>query len=352
MDAILHRTLVIRLSSIGDIVLSTPLLRALRTRFPDARIDYLVREEYADLVRWNPHLSATLTFPRNGGARELLDLRRRLRASGYDLLIDIHDSIRSRILTAGFPAVRIRKRKLARFLLIHARRNWYHRLGGSPPVTERYLETVRHLGVHDDGGGPDLAVPPAAGERARRLYGEAGLAEMTPLVGLAPGARHATKRWPPERFAGAGGDLARSLGGAVALFGSAAERPVADAVRRTLAERHPALPIVDAVGMLSLADTAAALDRCAVVLTNDSGLLHMASARRRPVVAVFGSTVRAFGFAPRGPHSRVVEAAGVECRPCSHIGRDRCPKGHFRCMLDIGEDMVLRAAHDALRETA
>jgi heptosyltransferase-2 len=109
------------------------------------------------------------------------------------------------------------------------------------------------------------------------------------------------------------------------------------------------VPVVNAAGKLTLLQSAALLDRCAVVLTNDSGLMHVASARKRPLVAVFGSTVRRLGFAPYGHQSIVVERPEVLCRPCTGIGRARCPQGHFRCMLDISDDQVVAAASTLLR---
>jgi heptosyltransferase-2 len=109
------------------------------------------------------------------------------------------------------------------------------------------------------------------------------------------------------------------------------------------------MPVVNAAGRLSLLQSAALMDRCAVVLANDSGLMHVATARRRPLVAIFGSTVRQLGFAPYGRQSTVVERPEVLCRPCTGIGRERCPQGHFRCMLDISDDQVVAAASTLLR---
>jgi heptosyltransferase-2 len=93
--------------------------------------------------------------------------------------------------------------------------------------------------------------------------------------------------------------------------------------------------VLNLAGSLSLMETAAAMDRCSAVVTNDTGLMHLATARQRPVVAVFGPTVREFGFYPLGNTSLVLEVGALDCRPCTHIGRSYCPKEHFRCMLDI-----------------
>jgi heptosyltransferase-2 len=274
--------------------------------------------------------------------------RRRIREEGYDLLIDIHDSLRSRVLTAGQRTARVRKRKLARFLLVRGHWNAYARLGGALSVPERYIEAVRHLGVEDDGDGLDLYPPPGAAGRVAQLLAESGQAPGVPWIGVCPGARHATKRWPAERFGAVAAAIAGERRWGVLIFGSDGERDLCTIVERSLRALTPAVPVMNAAGRLTLGDTAAAMDRCSLVFTNDSGLMHIAAARRRPVVALFGSTVREFGFYPFRTPNSVQEIAGLACRPCTHIGRASCPQGHFRCMLDLSADRVLRSANELL----
>ena len=157
----LNKTLIIRFSSVGDIVLSSLLVRTLRHRFPQIHIDFLLKSEYADLVRYNPHVNRVIEFPSGGSIGDLIRLRRAIRSERYDLVVDIHDSIRSRLLSLGArKVVRVDKRKLARWLLVNFKRDVYSSFGGAPGVAERYLETVQPYGVQDDGGGLELHVPP------------------------------------------------------------------------------------------------------------------------------------------------------------------------------------------------
>ncbi len=308
------------------------------------QMDFLVKDTYADLVRGNPHVTRVLAFPANGTLSELLELRRRVRRERYDLILDIHDSLRSRLLCAGAAEVRrVNKRKLARFALVHFKKDLYRWFGGAPGVAERYLETVRGLGVEDDGLGPELFLPPEAAVRAGEILEEAGLGAGQMAIGLCPSARHFTKIWPAIRFVEAGAALASRHGAPVVVFGGDEE---ADRCREIAAavNRRSGFPAVTAAGRTSLLETAAIMDRCAVVVTNDTGLMHLASARGRPVVAVFGSTTRQLGFFPQGGNSRVVEHASLSCRPCTHIGRQRCPLRHFRCMLEISPALVVDAA--------
>jgi heptosyltransferase-2 len=349
MQGVLHKTLIIRLSSAGDVVLSSPLVRALHGRFPDCQIDFLVKEEYADLVRFNPHVAHVIQFPGRGTLGDLVRLRRTVLSSGYDLIVDIHDSIRSRYLSAGAAQVtRINKRKTARTLLVRLKVNLYDRFGGAPDVAARYLETVQPWGIQDDGGGPELFFPPGAREKAEKLLNAERVGTGRVCVGVCPGARHGNKMWPRERFAESAGHLAEQHGLAVLLFGGPDEREMCSAIEAIISAAHPHTIVLNLAGRLSLLETGCAMDRCAVVLANDTGLMHIAEARGVPLAAVFGPTVREFGFFPRGTHAMVVERNGLSCRPCTHIGLPRCPLGHFRCMNEITAAAVTDAAETCM----
>jgi ADP-heptose:LPS heptosyltransferase len=158
------------------------------------------------------------------------------------------------------------------------------------------------------------------------------------VIGLCPGAKHFTKRWQREKYAELGIRFARERKAKILLFGGPAEREDCQYVARTIAAACGADAVTDHSGTLRLMETAAAFDYCDVVVTNDSGLMHIAAARQRKVVAMFGSTVREFGFGPFGTEAIVLERTGLTCRPCTHIGRASCPLGHLRCLNDIGVD--------------
>jgi heptosyltransferase-2 len=347
----LHKTLIIRFSSVGDIVLSSVLLRVLQQRFPHVQIDYVVKSEFAELVRYNPHVTNVLEFPRNGTFADLSVMRRRILATHYDLIVDIHDSLRSRYLCFGASnVVRINKRKLARFLLVTFKWNVYRYWGGSPGIAERYLEPVKNFGISNDGNGLDLFVPTEAVEAARAALIASGITPEQPLIGLCPSAKHNTKIWMKEHYAETGGILARRYNATVALFGSRDEEQRCNEIEGIIRAQNPATSVVNLAGRLGLLETAAAMDRCAIIITNDSGLMHLAAARKRKVVAVFGSTVREFGFFPYGTEDKVVENTSLECRPCSNIGLPECPKGHFKCMKEISVDRVIEAARALLEQ--
>ena len=308
-------------------------------------VDVVVRSEYADLVRWNPSVSTLYDLDVRKGVQGILRLRRCLRKNAYAAVYDLHDSLRSRLLRwrVGRSLRVVRKFTLRRWLLVRFKINL---LRAAPPVTQRYLRTIRRVTALADPG-LELHIPDDVWLAARSHAPV--LTVNRPIVGLAPGAKHGTKMWLEDRFASVGSRLVRELGVRIYLFGGPEDAArcarIEEAIRSAGASDDQ---IANLAGRLSLLESASFMDDCTVLVTNDTGLMHMASARKRPVVAVFGPTVREFGFFPQGPEDIVIERAELNCRPCSHIGGDHCPLGHFRCMREIGVDDVLDAVAHVL----
>lgn len=340
------KTLIIRLSSIGDIILASPLVRILRKKFPATAIDFLVKSEYADLVRHNPHLSNIIELDPHAGFKHLRALRRRIRQERYDLIIDIHGNLRSNFLRRGnYRTVVVKKRRIARFLLVNFKWNVYAKHGShrlALPVALRYLETLDSYGIQDDGEGLEVFVPQEISDRVRHQLERAGFDPLRPSVGICPTARHSTKMWLPDRFGELVFLLLREENANVLLWGGKDDRARCGEIERQVLEKAEGRgALLNLAGSFSIIETAAGMDLCDVVVTNDTGLLHLAAARKRRVVAIFGPTVKEFGFFPFGTKSTVIERKGLYCRPCSHIGGAKCPEGHFRCMKEISVEEVL-----------
>jgi lipopolysaccharide heptosyltransferase II len=339
----ISKILIIRFSSLGDIVLTSPLIRALRTTFPAARIDFLLKSRYVDLVNFNPHLSAVVTLE-TSGAEELRTLRRRIRNERYDLVLDLQNSPRSRYIRmfSGAHAVRsVDKRIFSRFCLVNLKKNFYR---GIIPVPERYLETARDFGVKDDGDGLEVFVPEDTVSTVRAAMSRCRLERYEQVVGLAPSARHATKRWPADRFIEAGIRCAKEFRAKILLFGGKEDREFCGDCAQLINAGAGGSVAENFAGVLSLLETPEALGYCTLVISNDTGMMHLAASRKRKIVAIFGPTVGEFGFLPFRTDSIVFEQQGLSCRPCSHIGRETCPEGHFRCMKDTTVDQVMAAA--------
>lgn len=316
------RVLVVRLSSLGDVVLATPLLRAIRSRHPSAHVTFVVQARYADILAGNPAVNAILPVaPREPASA----IARRLESSDFEARLDLQDSFRSRRLrrTVGGGWSVADRRRAARLLLIWFGVDVY---GAYAPVPERYFTAARDLDVRPDGAPPEVF--PTAGDEA-----QAARLVAPDCVVLAPGSRWASKRWPAGHWKA----LAQRLlahGLSVVAVGAGEER-----------EWLSGPGIVEAYG-LPLLLTAAVLRRARVVVANDSGLLHLATAVRRPVIALVGPTVRAFGYFPYGGPAQVLERP-LACRPCSPAGSDHCPLGHHRCMIEIEPETVAAAVEHA-----
>jgi lipopolysaccharide heptosyltransferase II len=341
------KTLVIRFSSIGDIVLSTPLLRVLRARFPQAQIDYVTRTEYAELVKSNSNLNHTYAFDAAGGFDSLRDLKKKIREEKYDLIVDIHDSLRSKYLRSlpGAKRVVVDKRVLERSMLVNLKKNIYR---GIVSVVDRYIEPLRQFGIENDGKGLELHIPDEILFRVSGKIATLKLNRFENVVGLCPGARHFTKRWPAERFTRVGIECAQNLDAKVILFGGEADSHLCDQICREINEKAGPERATSMCGKLTLLESAAAMEYCDIVITNDTGLMHLAAAMHKKIIAVFGSTVREFGFFPYDKNAVVLERRELECRPCSHIGRSECPEKHFRCMTEIDPNLVFTKARELL----
>jgi heptosyltransferase-2 len=333
--------LVIRLSSLGDILLTTPVLRLLRAHCPGAQIDFLTRATYQDLVGANPCVDRVLLFDPQQGLRQTLDT---LRQKRYDLVVDLHRTLRSRLLCRGLLAQRrltYAKRTVRRALLAHL--GW-NTLQAMTSVPELYAAPLRQLGMTAPLPPLEMHLTPAS-QATMRTYVRQALPHGVeqPLLGLAPGAHWPTKRWPVERFAAVAQELAQAQGAAVVVLGGVEDVALAQALCQRLR-----VPVLDSTGKLSLMHTAALLQQCHLLLSNDSGLMHMATALRVPVVAIFGPTVQEFGFYPVPARAQVIPAA-LPCRPCSTKGSARCPRGHHQCMQQVTVAQVGAIAHTMWR---
>jgi heptosyltransferase-2 len=350
--------LVVRLSSLGDVILTTPIFENLKAAGPRGRTSVLVKRAYAPVFENNPFVDEVLIFEEKGLWGWVREIRRRR----FDVVLDLHDTPRSRIwgwLSGAGRLVRYDKRAGARRRLVRTK-VMSSRLAGR--VVDRYLETLGELVF------PVRARQPKIFVRDGDL--DAGLVRRLgsgPFIGVAPGAVHAAKRWPTERFAEAADSLlmapsplgrshaallASAVGrgspegrgeGKVLILGSRTDRAVAEAVRGSLKS-----PSINLAGETSLRELFSLLSRCRVVLTNDSGIMHAADALDVPTAAVFGPTVEAFGFFPAGPRSNIVQVEGLACRPCHIHGPESCPLGHFKCMKDVTAAGVVAAAQQVL----
>jgi len=338
-----QKILIIRFSSLGDVLLATPLIRLLRARFPNSQIDFVVRTEYADLIQFNPNLSRVIEFNIKRGFPALRQLRKNIRDQKYDVILDIHRSLRSRYLTfllrwnplSAIKVYGIRKNQFIRFLLVKFKINLYRKLYGRIiPVWEKYVRTAATLGITPDEDQLELYLSDNSESQWNKNLQKSLSGDY---ILIAPGARHFTKRWPAEYFNKLILEIHRKYNFPVILAGDVNDIPVVEEILTGL----PPKIATSLAGELSILQTAELIRRAKLVISNDSGLMHIAAAFQKPLIAIFGSTVEELGFFPNSNGAQVVENKGLYCRPCSHIGRTSCPEKHFRCMMEIPPDVVM-----------
>jgi len=334
------RILIIRLGAIGDVVLSSVAVRNIQNDFPEAEIDFCTKHRYVPLIRHNPNIQKIISVSDDTGNAEII---RKIRKHAYDMVVDLQGNIKSRLFSF-FSGSRFRTRssmmRFRRFMLVQFRINLYRNI---IPVPIRFLNAVRKWGVSDDGKGPDLFINSKLEERfATRIEKDAGPNTQGFIV-LAPGAGRATKRWPADKYS----ELAKyflNRGYVIALVGGEEDRSVGREIQDLLKN-----PVADYIGQLSLQETAIVLKKADLVVTNDTGVMHMAAALDRKIVSLFGPTTVHLGFFPFRASAVVIEK-DIPCRPCSFHGTDQCPRRHFNCMLSIDSREVVREADRLLSE--
>ncbi len=325
-------SLVIQTAFLGDVVLTTPLLEALAAR--DGAVDVVTTPAAATLVETHPAVRRVIPYDKRGAERGLtgfVRLVRTVRAGRYDVAYLPHRSLRSAALAwlARIPR---------RIGFEDGWRSLYTESRGRP--TQGH-EIDRLLALGDipapHGARPSLHITVADRVATEGFFRAQGIHE--PFIALAPGSIWGSKRWAyyPE--------LAQRLVASVAIVvvGSPEDRALGDEVVQAVEAGATPGRAVNACGSLTLRQSAEAIRRSKALVTNDSAPLHLAQAVETPTVAIFGSTVPAFGFGPRGPRDQVVELTGLSCRPCSRHGPPVCPLGHHRCMRDVGVERVLAA---------
>lgn len=317
--ASINKVLIIRLSSLGDILLTTPLLRALKKINPQLEIDFLLRQEYKDVLSLNPNLHELFLFTRNDF--ENLKILNHLREKNYDLIIDLQNNLRSRGITSKLKGEKVRfdKKSFPKILLVKTKINL---LKNESPIPVRYAKVIEGLTL--DNLGLDLFTDKTP---------SADIQNKSNLIGLCPGARHFTKRWPVEYYIQLGKYLIQNNFDVV-LFGGRIDSEICKKINSEIPE------VINLQNDDNILRTAADMKLCKAIVCNDSGLMHTAAAVGVKVLTIFGSSVKEFGFAPYNAKSLLIENNSLSCRPCSHIGRENCPEKHFACMKEIKPEFV------------
>ena len=327
------RILVLQTAFLGDVLLITPLLRAIREAMPEVQLTALVIPAAEGVLSTNPFVDDVIVYDKrrvDRGPGGIWHIIRTIRGREFDVAIVPHRSVRSAgiVWSSGIPMRIGFDRSAGAFLFtdIVRYRHDLHEI-------RRNLSLLQPFGLAPDPSRPEVFPTESDHARALELLEASGIADEERPVALAPGSAWPTKRWPPEKFSDVA-NRAIAAGRKVVLIGGWEDRALCEQIAAQTIQ-----PSAIMAGSLTVRGSAALLSRCAVLVSNDSAAAHLGTAVGISTVAVFGPTVPAFGFTPYGEGHTVVEEE-ISCRPCGAHGGTSCPKDHFRCMRTISPARV------------
>jgi len=328
--------LVIRLSSMGDVILTTSFIRQLRNKFTDTRIDFITSKSFAEIYKFNPNINTLWEYDKQFKLNEIAELKNHikmdLKGRRYDYVIDLQKNLRSKILRSGLgdKYLLINKLRLNKLSLVYFKKPILKKI---IPIPELYRLTANPLLVDDDGEGLEIWLK----SDPKYYFTPKNSDSKKMKIAVAPGAYHFTKRWQKEKYLELIKNLKNNFNAEIILIGGLQDKEVTDWLKSQIDFEYE-----DFSDSTSILKTTEAIDNSDLLISNDTGVIHIAAARKVPVLAIFGSTVKEFGFLPFRTKYKIVEK-GVSCRPCTHYGLDKCPRGHFDCMSKITVDDVLKA---------
>lgn len=324
----LVRFLIIRFSSIGDIVLTTPVVRCLKEQIEDAEVHYLTKKSHASIVASNPYVDKVHVLDNN-----MPPLLKALKKESFDYIIDLHRNLRSarvkqslRRLSFSFDKINWQKWLMVNFKIYKLT---------DKHIVDRYLETTALFDVKNDGKGLDYFIPRADHIELNQLPS----LFSDGYIGFAIGAQHHTKKLPPEKIAA----LCRKIDLPVLLLGGKEDVETAKRINEAVGDN-----VYNACGKYNLHQSASLVEQARCVISHDTGLMHIAAAFGKKIISIWGNTIPGFGMYPYRSHpaSFMAQVQGLPCRPCSKIGHARCPKDHFRCMTWQDEDIIAGKARE------
>ncbi|MFH1715690.1 MAG: glycosyltransferase family 9 protein, partial [Elusimicrobiota bacterium] len=330
-----NKFLVIRFSSLGDVVLATSFIEFLKKTYPEAEIYMLTKDAFKDVFVNNPHISQIFTI----GKKSLLGVVSEIKKYGIDYIVDLHSNLRSRIVSSLIPSeiMRYDKNIWARRILVWTKK-W---IGDNKTIIKRYTNCV------SSGAEPEKTKLFLLKEELKRVEILVNYSAKNKYIGISPSARWETKRWLPKRYAKVIEKLLAKEH-KVILFGDESDIEFNNQVIGHLADSFK-YRIIDTTGILSLRHLFAAISLCDALLTTDSAPMHIAQSLGVNVVALFGPTVKEFGFWNPN-HNDILIEKKLACRPCSLHGTNKCPKKHFNCMMNISVSEVFSAIIKSLGE--
>jgi ADP-heptose:LPS heptosyltransferase len=317
------RFLIVRFSSMGDIVLTTPVIRCLKQQVEDAEIHFLTKSRYIRLLQENPYIDKLHVLDKSFNS-----MIRELKEENIDYIIDLHRNQRTFLLKIALKRMSFSFKKLnfKKWLLV----NFHFNKLPAIHIVDRYLETTRAFSVKNDGSGLDYFIPKGEEVDLSKITG----GQEKNLIILVTGGGHQTKQIPEEKIL----YLLNLIESPVILLGGHEDSGKASRIMAKVTRDG----VFNLTGKLSVNQSASVIRQARLIITPDTGLMHIASAFHKDIFSVWGNTVPAFGMFPFKPgvNSNIFEVNNLKCRPCSKIGYKKCPRGHFKCMMNQDFDQL------------
>jgi len=319
--------LIIRFSSIGDIVLTSPVIRCLKKQVPDAEIHFLVKDSFRSVVEFNPYIDKLHVLAHSW---ELMI--EELKTENYDYIIDLHHNVRTLKIkqSLNIKSFSFYKLNIEKYIFTSLKINILPKVH----IVDRYLKTVESFNVKNDDAGLDYFISPEEEIKKEDIPAS----HHAGYIACAIGAAHFTKRWPVHKWK----EFCEKMDHPLILLGGKEDAANGDEIALT-----DTVKIYNACGKFSINESADLVKKAKIVISNDTGMMHIAAAYKRPVISLWGNTVPSFGMYPYYGNSfnaniyDIIQVNKLWCRPCSKIGYNKCPLGHFKCMEKIEVDTVL-----------
>jgi len=320
--------LILRFSSIGDIVLTTPIIRGLKQQVENAEVHYFTKPAFKEILRTNPYVDKIHVLEDN--LKEQLE---ELKQERFDYIIDLHKNLRTSRVKSALKTISFSFNKLnfQKWILVNFKVDKLPR----KHLIDRYYESVSVFDVHDDGKGLDYFVPDKDCVDVSSLMPDL---RGNDYIGFVMGANHKTKMLTEPKI----NSILSEINHPVILLGGKDDYPLG----KKIEEQNPE-GVFNACGQFSINQSASLVQQSRVMITPDTGLMHIAAAFKKPLITIWGNTTPEFGMYPYYPNSNtsVFEVKGLSCRPCSKLGYRKCPKKHFRCIKDLDSKNIAAKAN-------
>ena len=317
--------LILRFSSIGDIVLTTPVIRNLKEQVEGAEIHYLTKPQFGPLLEHNPHIDQVHRLKSS-----FTESIQELKYEHFDYIIDLHKNIRTSRFKNRLKIISFSFEKLnwEKWLMVNFKKNKLPNVH----IVDRYLDTLKAFDVKNDNLGLDYFIPKDDEVNVGTISEDLN----NGYIGVVVGAYHNTKKLTKEKLVA----ICRKIDKPIVLLGGPDNKEEAEEIKEALSKN-----IYNACGDYNINQSASLVKQANVILTPDTGLMHIASAFKKKIISVWGNTVPEFGMYPYLPHpdSEIIEVKGLSCRPCTKIGFKECPKKHFKCIKNLDEDYIAKS---------